>query len=186
MITRLTLALAAAILVVPVYADADPGTGANMAGQAIADVLRESTGADMAFVAAGLLRPDAKGDQLSGYVMFPTDKVVTVRLTGKQVRAALERSLDLYPQANPSFLQVSGIEIKFDSTRPAGSRITSLSLGDTRSYTVAMPSNLARGGLGYFQIWDSEAIQGSPAGTLEELLKGRTMTQTAPRWVAGS
>ena len=67
-------------------------------------------------------------------------------------------------------------------------RIVTVSLGgvkldDSRIYTVSMPATLARGGLGYFKIWDRSAIKSTLEGvTLESLLNGKRATATEPRW----
>ena len=84
-------------------------------------------------------------------------------LSGAQIKEAMERSLGLYPRADPAFLQVSGISVRFDSSRPAGQRVLAIRVGSAeiepgRSYQTAMPIALARGSAGYFRIWNKEDV----------------------------
>ncbi|RYG39382.1 hypothetical protein EON81_01220 [bacterium] len=179
------LALVSASLV---FAQGSPETTAHLPSQAAADALRAAAGTDAAFIAAGLVKEGSK-DDLSTILQYPTDEVVVVTLTGAQVKQALERSLSFYPQPNGSFLQLSGFEVVF-SKSASKSRIVSITasgarLDESKNYTVAMPANLGRGGLGYFRIWDKSKITKTlPGATLESVLKGKKYVETSPRWVA--
>ena len=119
-----------------------------------------------------------------------TDEVAVVDLKGSQIRAALERSVSLYPSTSMSFLQLSGIDAAFSKSAPADKRIVSASvngakLEDGRTYSVAMPVSLARGGYGYFKIWEKTQLTRTLNGvTLESLLKGKKASDTSPRWTA--
>ncbi len=174
-------------LVISVAAIAGPDTESFGPGQAIADELRSHTGADLAFVPAGVLKANAKGE-LSHYLLFPTDEISVVKLSGRQVKDALERSVSLVPMSNPGFLQISGLDVTYSASASTNSRVTSVlangaALENDRTYTVAMPGNLARGGLGYFSIWDKKAItKAAAAETLDSLLHGKTGSVDAPRW----
>ena len=164
-----------------------PDTEAFAPGQSIADEIRAVAGTVAAWVPAGVLKGDASGD-LASYLLFPDDDVAVLRLTGKQVKAALERSVSLYPSPNPSFLQVSGLEVTFRAGAAPDGRISAVKIGGTEldegaSYEVAMPSNLAKGGLGFFTVWDRRvAPRPVPNSTLESLLKGKSVGARAPRW----
>ncbi|MFY9235452.1 MAG: 5'-nucleotidase [Fimbriimonadaceae bacterium] len=166
-----------------------PGTEAHLPSQAAADVLREQTGADGAFLAAGLVRESYKSDNLASLIQYPTDEVVLVQLKGSQIRQAFERSVSLYPQPNSSFLQISGFEVTFSKSAAAGQRIMSVMAGsarldDEKQYVVAMPNTLGRGGLGYFKIWDKSKIVKTSPLTVEGMLKGKKFAETSPRWSA--
>lgn len=166
----------------------DPENGPNLPAQAAADALREYTGADGAFLAAGQLKGASARDSLSSLLAFPTDAIVVVSLTGAQVRQAFERSVSLYPQASPFFLQISGFEVVFHKNPSASPRVASIlanatKLDDGKKYTIAMSSSLARGAYGYFKVWDRTAISRSFDNiTLETVLKGRAYTDTKPRY----
>lgn len=163
-------------------------TGAWIPGQAAADVLKSAADADGAFLAAGLLKSTYdKSTDLSNTLVYPEDQVLVLKLTGTQIRQALERSVSLYPQPNTSFLQLSGFNVIFNKTAAVGKRIVSVTVNnqplvDTQSYNVAMPSSLGHGGLGYFRIWDNSNISKTLPGTIESLLKGKPYATSDPRW----
>jgi 2',3'-cyclic-nucleotide 2'-phosphodiesterase (5'-nucleotidase family) len=72
-------------------------------------------------------------------------------MTGEQLRGLLEEML----KKNPVDDHVSGLTIKYDPSRPTGSRIVSATmadgtpLSDTREYSVIVNDFLATGGEGY-------------------------------------
>ena len=58
-------------------------------------------------------------------------------------------------------------------------------MDDNKTYNVAMPASLGRGGLGYFKIWDKNKIVNTlPDTTVEKALAGKKLATTTPRWVA--
>lgn len=158
--------------------------------QAAADLLREASGADGAFLAAGLLKDSFQPDNLATLLEYPDDELVVLALRGSLVKQAFERSISLYPQPNSSFLQISGFEVVFDPNAPPNQRIKSVTAGGSpldegKTYNIAMPITLARGGYGYFKIWDrSKIVSTVPNTTVEKLLSGKKHTETKPRWVA--
>lgn len=169
-------------------ANTEVGAGPTAAGQSIADALQSASGADAAFVAAGLLKRSS--GSLTEVLNYPTDTLAVVKLTGAELKSALERSVALYPSANPAFLDVAGLTITFNPAAPSESRIRSVSVGgsplDPRAnYRVAMPSNLARGGLGYFLNWDAKAIEVNVRTVnLVDILRGRASENSSPRWTS--
>jgi hypothetical protein len=174
------------------FAQGEPEKGSHIPSQAAADVLREFAGTDGAFLAAGLVRSGSQQDDLASLLQYPTDELVVVTLTGTQVMQAFERSLALYPQANSSFLQISGFEVVFVKDAPVGKRVkearcNNLLVQESKEYQIAMPSLLGRGGLGYFKIWDKAKITKTfDKATVESVLKGKKVVESAPRWVASS
>lgn len=166
-----------------------PETGAHLPSQAAADVLRGYASTDGAFLAAGLVREGGQRDNLASYLQYPTDELVILKLNGRDLRQAFERSVSLYPQPNSSFLQLSGFEVTFSKAAAPGARVLSATAGGVpldsqRIYTIAMPSSLGRGGLGYFKIWDKDKISKTFEGvTIEAVLKGKAYVETSPRWV---
>jgi 5'-nucleotidase / UDP-sugar diphosphatase len=120
-------------------------------GDFVADVMRSSTGAELAFENAGGLRADLPaGDVTRAHVLdaLPFDNsVVTLTLSGRQVRALLEQSLSL----ERGMMQVSGLKVTYDLSRAVGSRLVKAEVGghaleDARDYRVATNSFLAQGG----------------------------------------
>ena len=167
-----------------------PAVDAHLPSQAAADVLREAANADGAFLAAGLVKDSFSKDNLATLVQYPEDEVVVLALKGSQIRQAFERSISLFPQQNTSFLQVSGFEIGFDPGAAPGQRIKRVTAGgapldDSKTYNIAMPASLGRGGLGYFKIWDKNKIVSTlPNTTVEKVLSAKKYADSAPRWVA--
>ena len=140
-------------------------------GRLAADALRAAGKADVALINAGALRPGTlesgpiERTDLVNLLAFGEDKVVTVSLTGAQLRAALERAASVYPTASPAFLQVAGLNASIDPNGAVGARVGKISVGGTplensQIYRVAMPVSLAQGAAGYFNIWNG--AQSSP------------------------
>jgi len=132
-------------------------------GQGAADAIAAAAGADAAFFPVGLLKSPPL-ESIAASLAFPADDVVAVKLTGAQVRQALEKAVTLMPARNPAFLHISGIEATADLAKSPDERIASVSIAGAaldaaKSYRIAMPGNLARGGLGYFTIWNADAIE---------------------------
>ncbi|HXG23416.1 MAG TPA: hypothetical protein VNJ09_02585, partial [Chthonomonadales bacterium] len=61
-------------------------------------------------------------------------------------------------------------------------RVGGVPVQDTRSYTIAMPSPLANGGVGYYKIWGAADIDHTTSVTVEQavvnyLRKNKTIGQ---------
>jgi 5'-nucleotidase len=146
----------------------DAGSEANRTretnvGNFVADAFREAVGADVALLNGGSIRADmiispgdlTKRDVLS--ILPFANPVVKIEVTGATLRAALEHGVSRSAEDNEPgrFPQVSGIRFTFDTTRPAGSRVTEATvngqpLDDKKTYTLATSSFVAvDGGDGY-------------------------------------
>lgn len=125
-------------------------------GDFIADAFRQQTGADVALLNGGSIRADTviepgvltRRDVLS-LLPFP-NPVVKLEVRGATLRAALEHgvSRSLEDKEPGRFPQVSGLRFTFDATRPAGSRVTEVTINnrpleDNRIYTLATTTFLA-------------------------------------------
>ena len=142
--------------------------GETALGNLAADALRLAAKADAALLPAGILEerelaPNANSPEAVRRVLAapPTEAVVAVKVKGKGLKAALARSLSLFPRKNRGFLQVSGLTLTFDPEGPEADRILDVRVGGKalsaeETYLVAMPESLARGGLGYFNLWDEK------------------------------
>lgn len=156
-------------------------------GQSIADAMRTAAGTDAAFLPLGMLKESLGGRDLAGALQFPADDLAVVRLTGAQLRTALERSVSLFPSSSPAYLFVSGIEAGFNAggapDRKVGQiTVNGAALSAGQTYRVAMPGSLAKGGLGYFTVWGKSAVEaGSSGRTLESVLGGKQATAGGPR-----
>jgi len=139
-------------------------------GNLIADAMRDATGADAALMNGGGIRagkvyaPDSSITRRDVLAELPFgNRTVLVKISGRDLRAALENGLTVWPQGGGRFPQVSGMTIEAATTRPAGNRIVAIKLGgkpldDKRIYTVAANDFIARGGDGYVQFRDSPRV----------------------------
>jgi 5'-nucleotidase len=127
-------------------------------GNLISDVVREFARAEVAIINGGNIRgsinegPITLGDAFR--VLAFDNTVVTFRLTGAQLREALENGVSQVEHGSGRFPQVSGMTYAYDRTRAAGQRIVEVRVGGqpleaTRSYLVATNDFLADGGDGY-------------------------------------
>lgn len=146
-------------------------------GNFIADAYRKAVGADVALVNGGSIRADltynpgvlTKRDVLS---MLPfNNPIVKIEISGKTLREALEhgvaRSAANEDNEPGRFPQISGMTFKFDTTKPAGSRITEILVGgkpldENKIYTLATSDFLvSRGGDGYVMFKDAKILVGA-------------------------
>jgi hypothetical protein len=76
--------------------------------------LKSSARADLALVNAGALNRgtlaegDINADAIATLLAFPDDEVVTLTITGAQLRAALERAVQAYPTGSSAWLHGAG------------------------------------------------------------------------------
>ncbi len=154
------------------------GTGETAFGNLLADAMREATGADIALSNGGGIRGDTvypPGTRLSRKTVLTElpfgNRTVVLRLTGAQVREALENGVSRAPQGSGRFPQVSGLAFSFDARLPPGARVTRVTLGgvpleDAGAYTLATNNFLARGGDGYSVFQAGEVLVDSASGAL--------------------
>jgi len=121
-------------------------------GDAVTDAMRESTGADIAIFNAGGLRDDIWTGPITMeqvYTALPFDDViVTMELKGSDLLDLFEQSADAGPRG---MLQVSGVRIGYDPSRPRQQRVKSVIVGGEplrreKSYRVSTNDFLAQGG----------------------------------------
>ena len=125
----------------------------NALGNLLADSQRWSAKADVAVTNNGGIRANLRegvarfGDL---YEVEPFGNTLfRFTLSGATLRGYLEQLV-----AKPINVHVSGVTVRYDSSRPAGSRIVSLTLNsgaavaDDKRYTIAMNDFMATGGDG--------------------------------------
>jgi 5'-nucleotidase len=162
-------------------AEADVRGRETNLGNWVADLVRVSTGADLALVNGGALRLnqtlpagpvfEAQVRELDGF----SNKVAKVEVNGKQLAEALAHSVDGWP-GQGRFLQVSGLRFSHD---PASGRVCDLQttagkpITETDRFSLSAPTYLldARGGRdGYTMLPTLPA--GAPQGaTIRELVR---------------
>ncbi|MGI4788137.1 MAG: 5'-nucleotidase C-terminal domain-containing protein, partial [Janthinobacterium lividum] len=84
-------------------------------------------------------------------------------LTGAQLLKVAERSVSRAPEPFDGFLQVSGLQIRYNPGQPEGKRVSLVGVGGSevdagKTYKVATTRPLAGGSLGYYQIWTNKDI----------------------------
>ncbi len=133
-------------------------------GHLFADAFVAISGADVAFIHSGSLRKDLPAGEVRVVDLLDTypfvDDVIVKEMTGAQIRRALEQSFTL----ERGLLQVAGLEVTYDLTRPEGQRLVSLrraglDVEDDDRLAVAAPGFLAEGGDLYTMFAESEAIR---------------------------
>jgi 2',3'-cyclic-nucleotide 2'-phosphodiesterase (5'-nucleotidase family) len=120
-------------------------------GNFICDTMRKKTGTDIAFINSGAIRNNIPKGRITleqVFTLLPFDDIlVTMKLTGKQILEILEQNAKL----EHGILQVSGMEIRYDISEPAGSRVREAYTGrrpldPKKTYTVTTIDFLAAGG----------------------------------------
>ena len=130
-------------------------------GNLIADAARDGTGADIAVINGGGIR----GGKLYevGHKLTRRDVItelpfgnlnIVFELKGAEVRQMAEIGVSKSPGAAGSFMHYSGMTVEADLSKPAGTRVTAITVGgqplsDTRLYKVAGSDFFQRGGDGY-------------------------------------
>ena len=142
-------------------------------GHLFADAFVAIAGAEIAFIHSGSLRKDLPGGDIRVVDLLDTypfvDDVIVKEMSGEQIRRALEQSFSL----ERGLLQVAGLEVTYDLTRPIGERLIAVrrngrELSATEVLTVAAPGFLAEGGDLYEMFAEAPAIRS--AGKVSEVI----------------
>ena len=143
-------------------------------GDLVTDALRHATNADIAIMHAMAFRAQARipdgpvsEQAFRDLLAAPESKIITLQLTPVLLRTIMQRSLARTPHPNTAFLQFSGMQVLFDGAKPPAERVTgilvggkALNLADTKTtFTVAMPSQLAIGAVGYLFDFTDDALK---------------------------
>ncbi len=166
-------------------------------GDFIADAFRKATEADVAIMNGGSIRADdvlpvgelTERDVLS--ILPYANAVVKIKVTGATLRKALEHAVSKSGgNSEPGgFLQISGLRISFDTTKPAGSRVVEVTVGgkpleDKKSYTLATTTFIALDGGDGFEMFKGSQVLLKPeeAQTAPNILKNaiRSVSSIAP------
>lgn len=157
-------------------------------GNLFADVIRQAANTDLAFIHAGSLRKDipkgelARVDILDVYPFV--DDVFEVRLNGDQVKQVLEQSLTL----ERGLLQISGLSIRYDTSKPIGARLISAEIDGKElnpevSFSIAVPGFLAEGGDLYVTFQGAEILKnhGKVSSLMIDHVKSESPIAAPPR-----
>jgi len=147
-------------------------------GDLFADAVKAETGADIAILNGGGFRANH---------IYPAGATITRRdvmkelpfgnqtfvleITGADLAGALEQAFAKADRLTGAFPQVSGLTIRADLSRPAGSRLVSVKvngapLDPAQSYRLATNDFLAHGGDGLTALREAKVIVGQQDGKL--------------------
>lgn len=127
-------------------------------GDLVADIMRAAAGADAALLNGGSIRTSLHQGKIKAkdvYAALPFDNyVVAIRLTGGQLRQALEQGVSGLEKGAGRFPQVSGLSFTYSRSAPVGSRVREVAvmgqpLDPGKTYVVATNDFLVAGGDGY-------------------------------------
>ena len=116
-------------------------------GDVVADAMREACGAQIAFQNGGGIRADIPKGPITLETLFTVlpfdDQLVSMELTGEQIRGMLERNA-----SSKNLLQVSGMRIVYDLSKPSGEKLAAVEVAGKpldvqQTYKVATNDFLA-------------------------------------------
>jgi len=138
-------------------------------GNLIADAMREYTGADAAIANGGGIRTDSvygpgeltRKDILA--VLPFGNSVISVEVSGCDLKAALENGVSQVERVKGRFPQVSGISFTYDPSAKPGNRIVDIKVAGqpldcNKTYVVAINDYMGRGGDGYTMFKDAPRV----------------------------
>ena len=137
-------------------------------GSWMADCYKDWSGADVSFQNGGGMRSDIPAGPVTLRHIFsvmPFDNwLVKLRMTGAQVRSALDRGVGM-----GRLVQIGGMTAEFRRGKPRGARLAAATAGgapldDAKTYVVATIDFLTEGGDGYEEF--AQAASQEPTGTL--------------------
>ncbi|MNO85889.1 Trifunctional nucleotide phosphoesterase protein YfkN precursor [compost metagenome] len=146
-------------------------------GDLITDAMRDISGADIAITNGGGIRASIEaGDITKGSVITVLpfgNQIVTLNVSGTDIKAALENGVSDYPEPKGGFPQVSGLTFSIDPTKPQGSRVHSVYVDDkplnlNATYNLATNDFMSVGGDEYTMF--SKYSQAGMYGSLDEAL----------------
>lgn len=161
-------------------------------GNFIADIMRRISGADITLINGGGIRTSIKKGEVrvkDVYSVLPFDNyIVAIKLTGQQIREALEHGVSAVEDEEGRFPQVSGLTFTYSPSEKRGSRIKEISVAGhsidfDREYVVATNDFLAAGGDGYKAF--GEAIKSSrDFSVMGGMMKGEKVVYSdSGRWL---
>ena len=133
----------------------------NAFASLIADLMKVHTRADIAFINSGAIRGESvyaansrltRGDIIKALPY--RDRVILLNVSGSQILLALENSFSKIDQLNGRFLQISGMQVTYDSQAEIGHRVVSVTVNNQQLkphvlYKLATTDYIVNGGDGY-------------------------------------
>jgi 2',3'-cyclic-nucleotide 2'-phosphodiesterase (5'-nucleotidase family) len=161
-------------------------------GDFLADIFRRTAGADAAIINGGGIRTSILKGNIRVkdiYAVLPFDNyLVAIKLTGKQIKDALEHGVSGVEECAGRFPQVSGLSFTYNRKAPVGSRVKEVLIGGKpldlqKEYVVATNDFMAAGGDGYRAF--GEALKSSrDYASVGGALKGEKLVYNdSGRWL---
>jgi 2',3'-cyclic-nucleotide 2'-phosphodiesterase (5'-nucleotidase family) len=155
-------------------------------GNFITDTMREKTGAQVALLNSGCIRTDLLRGEVKFkdiYSVLPFDsKIVSLEMKGEDLLGVLEDSAG---KEKDKKLQVSGLDVVYNSSRLQGQRLISAATEDgqpidpQKTYTVATIDYLAKGGDQYRGFSRGTPIHSDTGALQMELAKKVVNTRSS-------
>ncbi|MGE0126789.1 MAG: bifunctional UDP-sugar hydrolase/5'-nucleotidase [Blastocatellales bacterium] len=158
-------------------------------GNLVTDAFRQTLGADVALLNGGSIRanttlapgPVTKRDTIA--ILPFGNPVVKIEVSGTALRAALENGVSRIVEEEESgrFPQVSGLSFTFDARKPAGSRVTEVTingqpLDGKKNYSLALTPYLANGGDGYSMFTGARLLVDVESAQLDSTILANAIT----------
>ncbi len=133
-------------------------------GNLVTDVIRGKAQADAALINGGSIRTSIPRGEITKkqiYTALPyKNYLVSLKLTGREIKAALEHGVSQVGSTAGRFPQVSGLKFSYRKQAPIGQRVQEISLDGKplephKEYTLATNDFLAAGGDGYRVLADA-------------------------------
>ena len=133
-------------------------------GNLIADIIKISAKSDIALINTGGLREDIPKGKITMeklYGVFPFENmIISMDLKGKYIKDIVETCFT----GNHAILQVSGLKIKYDSSKPDKEQVIEILVNnkpiqEEKNYRIATVDFLAAGGDGYDEFKKGENLQ---------------------------
>jgi 5'-nucleotidase / UDP-sugar diphosphatase len=130
-------------------------------GRLMADSFRVMANTDVALVNGGSIRAPIAAGAVHYQDLFNTmpfgNRIVSISLSGLQIKEILEHSLSLHPEPFSGFLHVSGLTYSYNYSNPVGNRVSNVwllgsELNPNKTYSVAITSFLHDGGDGFWLL----------------------------------
>jgi 2',3'-cyclic-nucleotide 2'-phosphodiesterase (5'-nucleotidase family) len=146
-------------------------------GDFVADAVRADAGTDIALVNSGSIRGSRvyQAGPITRRLLVaihPFGNVLCkVAVPGRVVLEALNNGVSKLPASAGQFPQVSGLTMVVDRDRPAGdrvrdARVNGAPIDPDKTYTVAIPDFMLKGGDGYTMFANQRVLVGPEAGSL--------------------
>ena len=142
-------------------------SGETNLGDLIADIIRNASGADVAIMNGGGIRSSIPAGVVTVGAVYNVlqfdNYILSVSLSGREMRQALEVGVGRVEMRDGGFPQVSGLAFTFDRRAPAGQRVRDVTVGgkpleEGCQYVVATNDFLAAGGNDYTMFVGREPI----------------------------